>query len=44
MDGLIYKEVGKILGVDASTVRSWELGKSVPNNNPKQTLLVCIGS
>lgn len=30
VNGFIYKEVGKLLGVNASTIRSWELKKNVP--------------
>jgi DNA-binding transcriptional regulator YiaG len=31
VNGLSYKAFGKLLGVDASTVRSWEVGVSMPN-------------
>jgi len=38
MNGSIYKEVGKLLSVDASTVRSWELGRSTPNKSTLERL------
>jgi len=42
MNGLIYKEVGKLIGVDASTVRSWELEKSSPKKNVYQALATLL--
>ncbi len=31
MNGLTYKQMGKRVGVDGSTIASWETGKTVPN-------------
>jgi len=37
MNGLTYKQAGKLLGVDGSMVVSWEAGKTVPS-----AILDCI--
>ncbi|MBK9730406.1 MAG: transcriptional regulator [Chitinophagaceae bacterium] len=36
--GLSHKRLGKILGVDASTVGSWEMGKFKPNRKIQRRL------
>ncbi len=38
LNGLSHKQMGKLLSVDASTVRAWEFGK----NRPKQLKLVML--
>ncbi len=43
LNGLSSKAFGRLLKVDASTVRSWELGESVPNRTTMIVLISTLG-
>ena len=42
LNGLTYKQLGKVLGVDGSTVASWEAGKTVPSAHTRKYVLNCM--
>ena len=42
MNGLTYKQLGKVLGVDGSTVASWEARKTVPSALTRKYVLDCV--
>lgn len=43
MNGLTYKQVGKIIGVAGSTVASWEAGKTMPNSSVIKHIYKILG-
>jgi len=42
LHGLTYKKLGKRLGVDGSTVASWEARKTMPNESTLRDINICI--
>ena len=40
--GLTYKELGKWIGVDGTTITSWESRKTIPNESIRKYVLDCI--
>lgn len=42
LHGLSHRKLGKLIGVDASTIGSWEKGLSIPQKNKLQNLLKVI--
>ena len=43
-NGLTYKTLGKMVEVDASTIRKWELGESIPRKGARTKLNDVIAS
>ena len=41
-NGLTYKQVGKLLSVDGSTVASWEAQRTVPNRSTTDYVLTTL--
>lgn len=44
INGLSQRRLGKVLGVDPSTVAAWEEKRSLPQNKAKKKFLILIGS
>jgi len=42
LNGLSYKAFGRLLGVDASTIRCWEIGRGTPNKEKIKKLEVLL--